>query len=106
MGGLATGLRLAHYPGGAAAAQMPAKLRRFSTNNFFFANKIHFFANFALFRQAGFLFRRVGSLIRHALRSQVSCSPLQSRPSDSTASVGLRNLKLLSLSAQLECNAW
>ena len=52
------------------------------------------------------LFRQVGSLFRQALRSQVSGSPLESRPADRTASFGLCNLKLLSLSAQLERNAW
>ena len=76
------------------------------TNYFFFANKIRFFATLLLFRQVGSLFRQVGSLFRQSLRSLVSGSPLESPPSDRTASFCLRNLKLLSLSAQLERNAW
>ena len=39
----------------------------------------------SLFRQVGSLFRQVGSLIRQYLRPQVSCSPLESQRSDSTA---------------------
>ena len=38
------------------------------------------------------LFRQVGSLFRQSLRSQVSGSPLESRPSHRTASFCLRNL--------------
>ena len=73
---------------------------------FFSPTKFAFSPTLLLFRQVGSLFRQVGSLFRQSLRSQVSGSPLESRPSDGTASFCLRNLKLLSLSAQLERNAW
>ena len=73
---------------------------------FFSPTKFAFSTTLLLFRQVGSLFCQVGSLFRQSLRSQVSGSPLESRPSDRTASFCVRNLKLLSLSAQLERNAW
>ena len=74
---------------------------------FFFRQQNSLFRQLRLlFRQVGSLFRQVGSLFRQSLRSQVSGSLLESRPSDRTASFCLRKLKLLSLSAQLERNAW
>ena len=78
------------------------KLRLF----FFRQQNSLFLPVLSLFRQVGSLFRQLGSLIRQALRSQASGSPLESQPSYRTASFFLRNLKLLSLSAQLERNAW
>ena len=79
-------------------------------NKNFFHQQTHFFANFVAFSPSGVFFsRQVGSLIRKSLRSQVSCSPLESLLSNRTAS-SLQffqpNFKLLSLSAQLERNTW
>ena len=70
-----------------------------NTNKKISPTKFTFSPISSLVRQVGSLFRQVGSLIRQSLRSQVSGSPLESRPSDRTASFCLRNLKLLSLSA-------
>ena len=71
--------------------------------------KLFFSPTLSLFRQVGSLFRQVGSLIRQSVRSQVSGSPLESR--DLIAPLHhcrfrQPNLKLLSLFAQLERNAW
>ena len=79
-------------------------------NIFFFAKKIHFFTNFVAFSLSGVPFSPSGvyysPLNRQALRSQVSSSPLESERSDRTALFRLHNLKILSLSAQLERYIW
>ena len=91
-GGLVACWRSLRPPAGDQGAQ-PEIIMNFSPTKFAFSSIS------LLFSQVGSLFRQVGSLIRQSLCSQVSCSPLESRPSDRTASFCLRKLKLLSLSA-------